>query len=338
MTDESSFPFLPEERPYIIAEAGGNHGGNVEEAKEYVRAAADAGADAIKFQFYRGAQLIVADEPPLPQISDDYDSQQERFRDLELDRTEWKACADLAADLHIDFAASAFDPEMADLAAELGPFVKIASGDLTYHSLLDYVDKLGRPVILSTGCATGDEIRAAVERLSRARLVLLHCVSSYPTPESDANLHFIDHLRETFDVPVGYSDHTTGIQAATAAAATGARIIEKHLSLGGEGGDHALSATPAEMEKLVARTKKMAALRGGRNRSSTFDSEDNCGAMRRSLAPVRDLKAGEELTVDDLTALRPERGIAASAIDDVVGRKVTRDVGALTILQPEDLS
>lgn len=331
------FDFLPADRPYVIAEAGGNHGGEVEVAKDYIRAASQTGADAIKFQFYRGERLINESEPPLPQVSDDYDSQRERFTDLELEREEWESCVDLADECGIDFLASAFDQEMATFAAEVGPFVKIASGDLTFHSLLDHVADMNCPVVLSTGCATSDEIDQAVDRLSRDRLALLHCVSSYPTPDEHANLHLIDWLRERYELPVGYSDHTTDTTAAIGAAATGARIIEVHFTLGGEGGDHALSATPQDMERIVSETARMATLRGDSSRQSVIECEDNCGQLRRSLATARALDAGEQLTRADLTALRPERGIPAAELDDVLGRTVTRDIPELTIIERNDL-
>lgn len=340
MDGQNEMEFRNSPEPYIVAEVGGNHGGEIEMAKRYIREAAEAGVDAVKFQLYRGERLIVADEPPLPHVSDEYDSQQERFQDLQLSMEEWDECVHLAENLGVDFAASAFDPEMVDFVAETSPFVKIASGDLTHIPLLRYVAETGCPVVLSTGCATMEEIETAVTELAKERLVLLHCVSSYPTPEDDANLGMMDRLRKKFDVPVGYSDHTAGSIAATAAAARGACFIEKHFTLdsSGEGGDHSLSATPEEMARIVGETRRIAAIIGDEERGTdtTLSAETNCQQMRRGLATVRPIEAGDRIEESDLTALRPGRGVSPLEIDTVTGTRATQNLPRLTIIDRED--
>jgi sialic acid synthase SpsE len=341
MTRTTTFEFLPDNRPYVVAEVGGNHGGDLDEAKRYVEAVAESGADAVKFQFYRGERLIVEDEPPLPQVSESYDSQQERFQDLELDRTEWDAVVTHARDHDIDFAASAFDPEMAEFAAETGPFVKIASGDLTHIPLLRHVaSETDVPIVLSTGCATEAEIARAVAELPQDRLVLLHCVSSYPTPDSGANLQLMETLRESYDVPIGYSDHTVGTTACRVATANDACILEKHFTLDAdsESGDHALSATPDQLSELVTQVETVASMFGDGSRAdSSLPEEDGCASFRRSLATVRDVEEGKRLEMADLTALRPEGGCSPLDVDDLVGRKPSRALSEGTIIYEEDL-
>ena len=337
MTDE----IFPRETPYVIAEVGGNHGGDVEKAKEYVRAADEAGAHAVKFQAYSAETLIQRDEPPLPLAGDEYDTQFERFKELELTRKEWGELVAETEDLDIDFVASVFDEKWADFVAAESPFIKLASGDLTNIPLLRHVASLEKPIVLSTGFATTTEIERAVEELPRDRLTLLHCVSAYPTDEADANLQLIDELWQTFDVSIGYSDHTRGLLACKTAAAKGATVIEKHFTLDKSNpvGDHRLSANPEEMAELVESVDRIAAMHGTESRrNGPLDAESDLKTqMRRSLATTADIAAGERLTADAVTALRPESGLSPLGLDEVIGRRVAKDVSAGSILTESDL-
>jgi sialic acid synthase SpsE len=327
--------------PYIIAEVGGNHGGDVEKAKEYVRAADDAGADAVKFQAYSAETLIQRDEPPLPLAGDKYDTQFERFKELELTREEWEDLVAEAESFDIDFAASVFDKEWADFVAVQSPFIKLASGDLTNIPLIRHVASLGKPIVLSTGLASIAEIERAVEELPCDRLTLLHCVSAYPTDEPDANLQLIDELQRSFEVLVGYSDHTKGLLACETAAAKGATVIEKHFTLDKSNpvGDHRLSANPEEMAELVKAVDQIDAMHGTKSRrNGPLDAESNLKAqMRRSLATTEDIDAGERLTADTVTALRPESGLSPLRFDEIIGSRVVSDVSAGSILTESDL-
>ena len=332
---------FPGPKPYVIAEVGGNHGGDVEKAKEYIHAAYEAGADAVKFQAYSAETLIQRDEPPLPLAGDEYDTQFERFKELELTREEWAELIAETKELNIDFAASVFDDEWADFVSVESPFIKLASGDLTNIPLLRHVASLEKPIVLSTGFASMSEIERAVEELNRDQLALLHCVSAYPTSESDANLHLIDDLRRSFDVPVGYSDHTKGLQACKTAAAKNAAVIEKHFTLDKSQpvGDHRLSANPEEMAELVKSVRQIKMMNGSKSRrEGPLEAESDLkNQMRRSLATTADIATGERLTADKVTALRPESGISPLRLDEVIGNRVANDVSAGSILTESDI-
>lgn len=332
--------FLPSDRPYIIAEIGGNHGGNIHRAKEYVTAASEAGADAAKFQLYSAKTLILEDEPPLPLAGDDYDTQFERFEELELTKDEWREVIEYCESLDIDFTASVFDREWLEFVSDHTPFIKIASGDMTNLPLLRHAAQTGKPIVMSTGFSTIGEIRNVVQEISDVSLVLLHCMGCYPTADDAANLLMVEYLADEFDVTVGYSDHTVGTLAPIASVAKGARVVEKHFTLdkSKEVGDHRLSATPEEMSEIVSETKRIAVMEGSRRGGETYDCEGQIREdMRRSLATRRPVEAGETLAEDDVTALRPASGISPMRYDDVIGSEVRKDLDAKQLLRESDL-
>ena len=315
---------MKDDEPYVIAEVGGNHGGNVEMAKSYVKKAAETGADSVKFQLYQAEKLIQEDEPPLPLAGDDYDTQFERFKELELRREEWEEVIKLCDSESIEFSASVFDEEMLEFAADHMPFVKIASGDMTNLPLLRSSAESGKPILLSTGFSSLGEIRSVMNQMSGASVMPLHCVGCYPTDEDDANLSMIEYLRDEFGGPVGYSDHTVGTLASVAAVAKGARVVEKHFTLdkSQEVGDHRLSANPEEMKSIVEMTRRVHEMHGERRGEEIYPCEDEIRSnMRRSLATKRDIVEGEKIDEGDLTALRPSDGISPLRLDEVVGRR-----------------
>ncbi|WP_167837468.1 N-acetylneuraminate synthase family protein [Halosimplex halophilum] len=325
----------------MIAEVGGNHGGDIETAIKYIHAAADAGAHAVKFQLYSAETLIVEDEPPLPLAGDEYDSQYERFKELEFTLEEWEQLVNEAETAGIDFAGSVFNERWADFVASRSPFVKIASGDLTNIPLLRYVKDLEVPVVLSTGFASMAEIERAVTEIPNDRLHLLHCVGAYPTDQTDANLQMLDRLSDAFDVPIGYSDHTVGPDVVCAAMSRGATIIEKHFTLNKSKkvGDHRLSANPEEMSEIVKHAEWIDSIRGNEDRiKGPLDAEDDLRhQMRRSLAVDNGIADGERFKRENLIALRPESGLDPKMIDDVIGKCATRDITAKTILTESDI-
>jgi N,N'-diacetyllegionaminate synthase len=333
------------ELPFVIAEAGVNHNGSPDRALELVQAAAAAGVDAVKFQTFNSDAVVTADAPQAAYQRERAAaaSQREMLRDLELPIDALRACRDRAAELGIAFLSTPFDLASVRVLAELGvPAFKIASGDLTNLVLLRAVAAHGLPMIVSTGMATLDEVESAVDDL-RAHgdppLVLLHCTSAYPASPSDANLAAMATLRERFGVPIGYSDHTPGLAVAVAAAALGAVVVEKHLTLDRSlaGPDHVASLEPEEMAALVAAVRAAHAALGDGQKKPRPAEEDARRAARRSLVLTRDVSAGEPLAESDLDATRPDGGISPLQLNAVIGRRAARDLAARTVLAPDDL-
>ncbi len=243
-------------RAYLIAEIGINHGGDLDTARRLVAAAAEAGADAVKLQTYV-TELRVAKDSPIFGI----------LKQCELSADAHAALVEDARGLGIDLFSTPFDEGSVELLAELGvPGYKIASFDIVNLALVERVAKEGRPVIVSRGMATLDESDAAVAliRSLGAPLILLHCVSSYPLDPFDANLSVMDTLRQRYEVPVGFSDHTAGIDTAAYAVARGANVIEKHFTLdrGADGPDHAMSADPPTFAAMVRRIRDVETILG----------------------------------------------------------------------------
>lgn len=326
--------------PYVIAEIGGNHDGDLETAKRYLEAAADSGVDAAKFQMYDADLLIDDQTPAVPLLQDAYETQHERFAEIQFADHEWDELVELASDLDVDFAASVFHEEAVDYVADVSPFVKVASGDVTNIPLLRRAAGSERAVVLSTGFATMDEIRRAVDEVGTDDLVLLHCMGSYPTPDEEANLQMIDRLANEFDVPVGYSDHTVGTLAPLAAVARGAVVIEKHFTLdkSQEVGDHRLSATPDELASFVDDARRVWEMTGSGDRTDVFDVETTIRTrMRRSLATRRPVREGEPFTEENLTALRPTDGLSPLRYDEVLGARAAHDIEALELVDEDDV-
>jgi N-acetylneuraminate synthase/N,N'-diacetyllegionaminate synthase len=331
--------------PLVIAEGGVNHNGSVELALRLVDAAADAGADAVKFQTFSADALA---SPEAPQAIYQAQraaaaSQVEMLRRLELPGDAWAALRDRAGERGMIFLSTPFDLASVGLLAGLEvPAFKVGSGDLTNLVLLRAVAAHGRPLLLSTGMATMDEVAAAVADL-RAHgdppLVLLQCTSAYPADAEEANLAAMATLREAFGVPVGYSDHTMGINVAIAAAALGAAVIEKHLTLDRSmsGPDHAASLEPDAFAEMVRGVREAAAALGDGIKAPRPGEADAAAVARRSLVVTRHVPAGEVLGEADLDAMRPAGGISPLRLDEVAGRRAARDLEARTLLRPDDL-
>ncbi len=313
-------------RPLLIAEIGNNHEGDPRFAIEMTEAAMEAGADAIKVQIINPTRLVSS-------------YQKERIAQLERYRLPLEVFAEMGRRVRAQgrlFMASAFDTD--SLAAILPHLdaVKIASGDLNFPFLLAHAASCGKPVILSTGMSTLDEIREAVSILSAAfpaghrtveSLAVLHCVSLYPTPLEQANLGAIATLRTALGLTVGYSDHTLGIEAAVAAVALGARIIEKHFTLDKSRDsfrDHALSADTADMKRLAEAMHCFAAMLGSGRRSCDMPDAETRNAARRSLVAARDLPVGAVVTAADIDCVRPGTGMPPTAAGGVIGRRLRR--------------
>ena len=322
----------------IIAEIGGNHNGDFEAAKEYIREAANSGCDVVKFQTYQAEGLVIRSAAShVPTLVKGI-SQFDRYRSLQFTKEQYQELASLAEQLNVIFLTSVFDNECADMVEDLVPAFKIASGDVTNLPLIRHVAKKGKPIILSTGMASTEEVREAVKGIPENQLVLLHCVSQYPAAIETANLRTIPYLKDEFGVPVGYSDHTLGTTACLAAVALGAVVIEKHFTLDKNQpvGDHRLSAEPSELAKLVADIREVEKALGSYGKQPESSELEMRKLARRSLVAKDNIPQGIILTEDMLIPLRPAIGISPNFIDRVVGKRPIRAIEKNTPLVESD--
>jgi N,N'-diacetyllegionaminate synthase len=318
---------------YVIAEAGANHNRDLGIARELIEVAADARADAVKFQTYRG-DAIYSSKTPRFEYLDDPRSPQELLEAISLPREWQEELAAHAASLGIHWFSTPFDHDAVDGLAALGvPAMKIASFELVDLPLIRKAAGTGLPIILSTGMATYGDIEdalGAVAETGNEQVVLLRCASLYPAPAEIMNLRAMDTMRRAFGVPVGLSDHSQGIAVAHGAAALGMEVLEKHFTLSREleGPDHPFAIEPDELRALVAGVREVeAALGNGRLEGP---SEAEKGEMytlaRRSLVAARDIPSGTVLTEEMLTIKRPGFGIPPKHLELVVGRTAKVDI------------
>jgi len=331
-------PIGPGHPPYVIAELSANHNGNLDQALRIIDAAQEAGADAVKIQTYRPDTITLESDAPDFQITEGLWAGRTLYDLYEWAHTPWEwheALFAHAAKRGITLFSSPFDPTAVDLLESLGaPAFKIASFEAVDLPLIRHVAGKGKPMIISTGMADLDEIAEAVAAARAGgctELVLLHCVSGYPAPASDYNLATLADMAARFGVPVGLSDHTLDNTTAIASVALGACVIEKHMTLDRAGGgpDDSFSLEPPEMAALCrdARTAWSAVGAVDYGRKS---SEQGNVQFRRSLYFVRDLKAGDVITADAVRSVRPGYGLPPKMLDEVVGKRVVRDVAANT--------
>ena len=325
----------------ILAEAGVNHDGELDRARALVRAAAEAGADAVKFQTFSADRLVT---PAAPQAGyqvrgeGEASTQHAMLKRLELSPGDHEALARQCVEVDLVFLSSPFDEASADLLDELGvPAFKLGSGELTNPPLLRHVARKGRPMILSTGMADLGEVEAALIAVRRAGdppVVLLHCVSCYPAHPAEVNLRAMETLRDAFGVPVGDSDHTLGHEAALAAVALGACVVEKHFTVDCTlpGPDHQASIEPVELAALVASIRQVE-MTLGHGRKVPLPREAEIAAVaRKSLVAARDVLAGEVLDDAAVAILRPGTGLAPAARESVIGRAAAVDIPSGTPL------
>lgn len=317
---------------FVIAEAGVNHDGDAQQALALVRAAKDAGADAVKFQTFRAETLVAAGArtAAYQQASTGDTDQTAMLKRLELPLDALRACRAEAERIGIVFLSTPFDVASADLLAEMKvPGFKLGSGELTNLPLLAHIARLGRPLIVSTGMATLDEVEAAARTIrlhGDPPVAWLHCVSSYPTPVHEANLRAMDSLRLALGGPVGWSDHTVGVETALAAVARGAQVIEKHLTLDRTlaGPDHAVSLEPKDLARLIAQIRLVESALGDGVKRPAPCERDTAEVARRSLVAARDLPAGHTLTAADLAVKRPGTGLAPDQLTRLVGKTLIK--------------
>jgi N-acetylneuraminate synthase/N,N'-diacetyllegionaminate synthase len=330
---------------FVIAEIGVNHDGSLSRALELVHHARHAGADAVKLQIFSAQRLMhgSADFASYqhPCAADDHP--QMMLERLELPRDAMRRVVDQIVEAGMIPLATPFSPEDVRTIQELElPAIKIASPDLVNAPLLNAAAASGKPLLLSTGAATMDEVNRTVARLSCADVdfALLHCVSSYPTSNADANLRWIEELTGRFGVPVGFSDHTTEPLAGALAVAAGACIVEKHLTYdrAADGPDHAASADPEDFQKYVAAIRLADQMLGATGKRVLDCELDVRRVSRQSLVAARDINAGVPIGPGDLTVQRPGTGVPAGEVARIVGCRPRRSIPAGTLLQWDMLS
>lgn len=332
---------------FIIAEAGVNHNGNPELAQKLIHAAAEAGADAVKFQTFVAERLVTAEAPKAEyqkRTTGSDESQLAMIRKLELPRECWAELRRLAEAKGLVFLSTPFDLGSVDFLNQLGvPAFKVPSGEITHPALLEKVATTGKPVLISTGMSSLAEVAAAVRIMEAKGLrefCLLQCTSNYPANPDDTNLRAMVTLEQEFGVPVGLSDHTEGIEVSIAAVAMGAAVIEKHLTLDRsmEGPDHTASMEPSEFKTLALGIRKVERAMGTGEKKAASSEQGVAQVARRSLVIARDLVAGTVLSESDLAYKRPGTGIPPTDAAKVIGRRTTRALSAGALLSWDDLA
>ncbi|TGU70603.1 N-acetylneuraminate synthase [Geomonas terrae] len=354
-------------RTYIIAEAGVNHNGSVEMAKRLIETAADAGADAVKFQTFRADKLVSRTAPKAEyqvRQTGAEESQHEMIRKLELDEETHLTLVEHCRLCGIQFLSTPFDLESVGQLTRLDlPCIKISSGDITNARLLLKVAQTGKPAILSSGMSTLGEIEDALGVLAfgylnsgepcgaafstayrspeghavlQQKVTLLHCTTEYPAPFEEINLRVLDTLSRAFDVPVGYSDHTEGVAVPIAAVARGAVMIEKHFTLDRSlpGPDHKASLVPDELREMVQSIRQVELALGRGVKMPSVREVSNMTVARKSLVAACDIAAGDLFTAENLTSKRPGGGISPMRFWDLLGRPAGRSYAADEAIEP----
>jgi N,N'-diacetyllegionaminate synthase len=316
----------------IIAEAGVNHNGDIRIAKALIDVASDSGADMIKFQTYHTEAISIKNAQKAEyqrRNTKTSTTQYEMLRKLELSFTEFKLLFEYCQEKNITFLSSPFDLESVDFLHELGiELFKIPSGEITDYLYLKKIAKFHKPILLSTGMATMKEIEDALAILEpNDEITLLHCTSDYPAAMKDVNLKAMCSMRKIFHKEVGYSDHTLGIEAAIAAVALGACVIEKHITLDRSlpGPDQRVSLVPEELKQLVHAIRNIEEAIGDGEKRPTASELKNKEAVRKSLVASETILQGETFTANNIVAKRPGNGISPMQYEMMLGKRAKRD-------------
>jgi N,N'-diacetyllegionaminate synthase len=325
----------------IIAEAGVNHNGSIDIAKKLIDAAKNAGADYVKFQTFKAANLVTkAAKKAEYQIANTTGSgegnQFQMLKALELSLADHLELISYCKEKEINFLSTAFDLESIDLLSELNiDLFKIPSGEITNLPYLKRIGKTGKKVILSTGMCTLEDIESAISVLlaqgvNRSELVVLHCNTEYPTPYEDVNLRAMKSIESQLSVSIGYSDHTPGIEVPIAAVALGAIVIEKHFTLDRNmpGPDHKASLEPAELKQMVSAIRNIEISLGSGIKQPSPSELKNIAIARKSIHLARDMKKGELIQEEDLVMKRPGDGISPMKMEILIGKKLILDLPA----------
>lgn len=330
------------ERTLIIAEAGVNHNGSIEIAKQLIDVAAEAGVDYVKFQTF-SADRLVSKEATMAEYQQnnmhETTTQYEMLKKLELSPEQHKILIDHCADKGVRFFSTAFDLESIDFLGSLHLGLwKIPSGEITNYPYLKRIANYHEPVILSTGMSVYEEISDAINLLldngiSKDMITLLHCNTEYPTPMEDVNLHAMLYLKDKFNIKTGYSDHTKGIEVPVAAVALGASVIEKHFTLSRsmEGPDHRASLEPDELKAMIASVRNIEKALGVYDKQVTRSEGKNISIARKSIVAARKIEKGELFTEQNLTVKRPGNGLSPMKWPEVIGKIAAK------VYMPDDL-
>jgi len=332
----------------IIAEAGVNHNGDIELAKKLIDVAADSGVDYVKFQTFKAEKLVSKEAKKADyqiENTNEGGSQYEMLKKLELDEATHHLLIDYCNEKGIKFLSTGFDLDSLEMLNKIGIDVfKVPSGEITNLPYLEKIASFGKPVILSTGMCNIQEVKDAFEvmkdnGISKDQITMLHCNTEYPTPMKDVNLNSMLMIQKELGVPIGYSDHTLGVEVPIAAVAMGAVCIEKHFTLNRsmEGPDHKASLEPEELRLMVQSIRNIEHALGSNVKKPSESEKKNRGIARKSIHINKELKSGHILSDNDFIMMRPGDGISPMNFKDLVGMKVQSDLGIHHKLKNEDL-
>ena len=324
------------DKVFIIAEAGVNHNGSIQIAKQLIDVAASSGADAVKFQTFKADNLVVKNAQKADyqkKATDGSESQYDMLKKLELDETAHRDLIAYCQEKEIMFISSPFDHQSINMLDSLGLQVfKIPSGEITNLPYLRHIGSLKKQVILSTGMSDLEEIRAALSilissGLSKKNITILHANTMYPTPMEDVNLHAMQTIHHEFDVDVGYSDHTLGIEVDIAAVAMGAKCIEKHFTLDKtmNGPDHKASLEPKELKAMVLGIRNIEKALGEKEKKPSQSESINIKVVRKSIVANQDIKKGDLFTSNNISIKRPGGGKSPMEWDDIIGKIASKN-------------
>ena len=338
----------------IIAEAGVNHNGKLSEALKLVDIAAGAGADYIKFQTFNSDELATTSSPTASyqQKNNNYKNQLDMLKSLELKEEDYPKIYSYCDKKNIEFLSTPFDINSASNLINLGmKLIKIPSGEITNKPFIESLVKLDKPMILSTGMATLEEVKLTVNWIKETRkryqiknpiqemLTILHCTSSYPAPKNELNLRAMQTLSKEFNLPVGYSDHSLGIEVPTIAVSMGATIIEKHFTLNKEqpGPDHKASLSPLELNKMIKKIRDCEAIMGSPIKQPSNVEEEVKEVARRSVCSTKSIQKGDLISQEIIALKRPGNGIQPKDINLIIGRKLNKNIEKGQTIKWEDL-
>ena len=331
---------------YFIAEIGGNFDGSIDKAKRLIDAAKKAGADCAKFQTFTAETIVSEGGFSRMELKGVHGSWgrtvSEVFKDVEFPLEWHQEIADYCKSVNIDFSTSPYYKKAVDLCADMKlPFIKIGSGEITWLEMIEYVAKKGLPIMLATGDATMSEIDEAVrtiEKTGNRNLVLMQCITNYPSKIDSANVNVLKTYQNAYGCLTGYSDHSPGHVVALASVVLGARVIEKHFTLNksDKGPDHPHSMEPDEFKLMVDSIREVERAMGSTRKEVVEEESETVFVQRRCLYAKNDLKAGHIVTADDIDVLRPALGIPPKYKDVVIGKKLNKDILARTPIYWED--